>query len=125
VRDQHQRAPRFDPATVASNLYNACDSGAFFWVQKHFTGTMNIHRLADEGIDTTHIGRMSILINGGDNSYNERLQYAAFIERFRGDDASAAQIGSITATRQGITNGHWTSSTSITLNVNYTPQRPA
>lgn len=124
VRDQRQWAPRFDPDLVSSNLYNASDSGAFFWVQKHFTGTSNIHRVADEGIDTMHIGRMSILVNGGGNGYNERLQYAEFIGRYRGDGTETAQTSTITATRQGMSNGHWTTGAAITLSVNYTPQRP-
>ncbi|MCX9154795.1 M23 family metallopeptidase [Niveibacterium sp. 24ML] len=124
VRNQRRWSPRFDPDIVASDGYIACDSGTFFWVQKRFTGTTNIHRLADAGIDTTHIGRMSILVNGGGNGYNERLQYAAFIERFRGDGTETARTGTITATRQGISHGHWTEGAAINLNINYTPQRP-
>ncbi|GAA5178674.1 M23 family metallopeptidase [Niveibacterium umoris] len=123
VRNQRRWSPRFDPDVVASDLYNASDSGAFFWVQKHFTGTTNIHRVADAGIDTTHVGRMSILVNGGGNGYNERLQYAAFIDRYRGDGIENAVAGTITATRQRIAHGQWTSGEAITLNINYTAQR--
>lgn len=125
VRDQRRWSPRFDPSIVASNTFNAGDSGAFFWVQKHFTGTSNINRLADQGLTTELIGRMSILVNGGGNGYNERLQYAAFIERYRGDGTETMATGTITATRQQINNGHWTTTgNAFTLTVNYTPQRP-
>ena len=125
VRDQRRWAPRFDPDIVASDLYNACDSGAFFWVQKHFMGVRNIHRLADESVDSAHIGRMSILVNGGGNGYEERLQYASFIERYRGDGTDTAGTARLTATRQGITHGQWTAGSAINLTINYTPQRPA
>lgn len=85
----------------------------------------NINRLADEGIGTEQVGRMSILVNGGGNGYNERLQYAAFIQRYRGDGVETVQTGTISATRQAINHGHWmTTGNAFTLNVNYTPQRP-
>lgn len=126
VRDRRAWSPRFDPGMVASNTFNASDSGAFFWVQKHFTGTSNINRLADQGLTTELIGRMSILVNGGGNGYNERLQYAAFIDRYRGDSVETVQAGTITATRQRINHGQWTTTGhAFTLNVNYTPQRPS
>lgn len=125
VRDRRQWAPRFDPAIVATNRFNASDSGAFFWVQKHFTGMSNINRLADQGLTTELIGRMSVLVNGGGNGYNERLQYAAFIERYRGDGTETTQTGTITATRQRINHGQWTTTgNAFMLNVNYAPQRP-
>jgi len=125
VRTQRRWSPRFDPDVIATDRYNACDSGAFFWLQKHFTGTSNIHRVADSGLDTTHVGRISILVNGGSNGYNERLQYAAYIERYRGDGTDTVTTGAVTAIRQGIAHGHWTAGAAITLNVNYTAQRPA
>lgn len=125
VRDRRIWSPRFDPDIVASNTFNASDSGAFFWVQKHFTGTSNINRLADQGVTTELIGRMSILVNGGGNGYNERLQYAAFIDRYRGDSVETVQVGTITATRQRIDHGQWaTTGNNFSLTVNYTPQRP-
>jgi hypothetical protein len=124
VRDRRQWAPRFDPALVATNLFNACDSGAFFWVQKRFTRMSNINRLADRGLTTELVGKMSVLVNGGGNGYNERLQYAAFIERYRGDGTETTRAGTITATRQRINDGQWsTTGNAFTLNVNYTPQR--
>lgn len=126
VRDLRQWAPRFDPDIVATNRFNACDSGAFFWVQKRFTGMSNINRLADQGLTTELIGRMSILVNGGGNGYNERLQYAAFIERYRGDGTDTALTETIAATRQRINQGQWTTAgNAFTLSVNYAPQRPA
>lgn len=125
VRDRRQWGPRFDPDIVVTNRFNACDSGAFFWVQKRFTRMSNINRLADQGLTTELIGRMSILVNGGGNGYNERLQYAAFIERYRGDGTENERTGTITATRQRINDGQWTmAGNAFTLNVNYTPQRP-
>ncbi|WP_374603578.1 hypothetical protein [Niveibacterium sp.] len=90
---------------IASDYYNPCDSGAFFWAQKHFMGMTNIHRVADAGIDTTHIGRMSILVNGGGNGYNEHLQYADYIYRHRGDGPKRTRTGIITGTRQTISHG--------------------
>ena len=94
-------------------------------MQKHFTGTRNINRLADQGLTTELVGRMSVLVNGGGNGYNERLQYAAFIERYRGDGKETAQTGTVTATRKSISHGHWTTiGNPFTLTVNYTPQRP-
>jgi hypothetical protein len=125
VRNTRQWFPRFDPDILVRDTYNACDSGAFFWISKHFTGVSNINRLADEGITPELIGRMSILVNGGGNGYNERLQYAAFVARYRFDGVDAATTGTVATTRQRISHGHWvTGGQAITVTVNFTPQRP-
>lgn len=125
IRDQRQWAPRFDPDIVASDLYNACDSAGFFWVSKHFLGTMNIHQLADDGITTESVGRMSILVNGGGFGYDQRQQYAGFVDRFLSDATATTQTGALSVTRQSIKHGHWiTVGAPYNVTVNYTPQRP-
>lgn len=124
-RDQRQWAPRFDPEIIATNAFNACDSGAFFWIQKRFRGTRNINRLADEGPTTQQVGRISVLVNGGGNGYNERLQYSAFIDRYLNDSTEQSLTGTITAIRQTIHRGQWqTDGDFFPLNVSYMPQRP-
>jgi predicted chitinase len=125
ARNTRKWAPRFDPEIVANNAYNACDSGAFFWIKKNFTGQSNINRLADKDITTELIGRMSLLVNGGGFGYDERLQYAAFIERYRGDDVDTSVHGSIAAIRQSISQGRWvTLGKTTTIQMVFTPQRP-
>lgn len=125
-RDRRQWAPRFDPAIIATNAFNACDSGGFFWIQKRFRGTRNINRLADEAPTTQQVGRVSVLVNGGGNGYNERLQYSAFIDRYLNDNAEQSLTGTITAIRQTIRRGQWQTEGNIfSLNVSYIPQRPS
>ena len=125
IRNTELWSPRYDPTIISNNSYNCCDSGAFFWVQKKFTGTSNINRISDESIDTEHIGRISVLVNGGGNGYNERLVYACFIYRYRSDSTETTLTETISAVRQKISHGHWISVGDVfTLNVNYTPQRP-
>lgn len=126
--DTRQWAPRYDPALIATSSFNAYDSGAFFWITKSFLGQKNIHRLADQGITAETVGKMSVLVNGGGNGYDERLKYAAFIDRYRSDSVDTDQAGVIRAIRQIIhnVNGHiaWgNSGQQYNLNVNYTAQR--
>ncbi|MDT8837655.1 hypothetical protein [Paraburkholderia fungorum] len=114
---------------VATDTFNACDSAGFFWVWKHYVGHSNIHRVADDGISTESVGRMSILINGGGNGYNDCQQYAAFIFRYRSDTTATDSTGTVTVTRQRIvTHPHqtptWGQATASTqVQVDYTPQR--
>lgn len=100
--DRRQWSPRYDPDLVASNQYNACDSAAFFWIWKHFMGVSNISRLADGGITTETVGKMSVLVNGGGNGYDDRQQYSAFISRYRDDTTDAVMSTSLTFARQSI-----------------------
>ncbi|BCF92796.1 MULTISPECIES: hypothetical protein [Paraburkholderia] len=123
-------APRYDPDVVATNSFDACDSAGFFWVWKHFMGQANIHRIADEGITTESVGRMSILVNGGGNGYNERQQYAAFVSRYLSDSTERTSSGTLTVARQRIvTHPHQTpmwgqSATTTPVMVDYSAQRP-
>lgn len=127
--DMRQWSPRYDPDIVATDTFNACDSAGFFWVWKHYMGHSNIHRVADDGISTESVGRMSILVNGGGNGYNDRQQYAAFIFRYRSDTTATDATGTVTVTRQRIvTHPHQTptwgqATTSTQVQVDYTPQR--
>lgn len=127
--DMRQWSPRYDPDIVASETFNACDSAGFFWVWKHYMGNSNIHRVADEGISTESVGRMSILVNGGGNGYDDRQQFAAFIFRYRSDTTATDTTGTVTVTRQRIvTHPHqtptWGQATASTqVQVDYTAQR--
>ena len=91
--DVRRWSPRYDPDILATDSYNMCDSACFFWVTKSFLGEKNINRIADQGITTETVGRMSVLVNGGPNGYNGRQQYAGFIYRYRSDttDVSAGE----------------------------------
>jgi predicted chitinase len=100
--DRRQWYPRYDPDIVASNHSNACDSAGFFWVWKHFMGVSNISRVADTGINTVTIGRISVLVNGGGTGYDDRQQYAAFVLRYRADTTEAAGSTTLTYARQRI-----------------------
>lgn len=130
--DRRQWAPRYDPDIVATDTLNACDSAGFFWVWKHYMGHSNLHRIADDGISTETVGRMSILVNGGGNGYDDRQQYAAFIDRYRSDTTATDATGTLTVTRQRIvTHPHehlppsWgQAATSTQVAVDYTAQRP-
>jgi hypothetical protein len=73
---------------------------------------------------------MSILVNGGGNGYTDRQQYAAFIFRYRSDTTDIEATGTVTVTRQRITqHSHhqaptWgQAATSTQVQVDYTPQR--
>jgi len=127
---RRQWYPRYDPDIVASNRSNACDSAGFFWVWKHFMGASNISRVADNGIDTETIGRVSVLVNGGGNGYDDRQQYAAFILRYRGDTTEAVMSKTLTYARQRIVpvpnrSPTWGASTALSqVFVDFTAQSP-
>ena len=109
-------APRFDPAVISANTYNACDSGCHYWVSKNVgQHQININRFCDLGITSGAVGRVSVLVNGGGFGYSERQGFAAFVDRYRGDTA-----GSLSTTTVQFTRG----STAGTCNVDFTPQRP-
>ena len=126
--DQRLWSPRYDPAIVASDDYNVCDSACFYWITKSFLGQKNIHRIADEGITTETIGKMSILVNGGGNGYNDRQQYGSFVFRYHSDVTDTSIDETLRVTRQIIhtVNHHtvWgTSGVPVNVYVNYTAQR--
>jgi predicted chitinase len=122
--DRRQWAPRYDPALIASDLFNACDSGGFFWVTKHYTGQSNINRLVDTGFNTDTVGKTSVLVNGGVNGYNERQGYAAYIFRFLSDIPDGVATQTLNFVVYGIYLGRWLTHGNETRNVNYAPQRP-
>ncbi|HEX7933143.1 MAG TPA: M23 family metallopeptidase [Paraburkholderia sp.] len=129
--DRKQWYPRYDPDIVASNHSNACDSAGFFWVWKHFMGVSNISRIADNGVDTETIGRISVLVNGGGNGYDDRQQYAAFVLRYRGDTTEAVASKTLIYARQRIVSvphhaPTWGASTALShVYVNFTAQSPS
>ncbi|WP_051481308.1 M23 family metallopeptidase [Paraburkholderia nodosa] len=100
--DRRQWYPRYDPDLVASNRSIACDSAGFFWVWKRFMGVSNVSRVADAGITTETVGRMSVLVNGGGNGYDDRQQYSTFVFRYRGDMTEAVTSKTLTYSRQRI-----------------------
>lgn len=129
--DRRQWYPRYDPDIVTSNHSNACDSAGFFWVWKHFMGASNISRIADTGIDTETIGRVSVLVNGGGTGYDDRQQYAAFVLRYRGDTTEAVASKTLTYARQRIVSvphhpPTWGTSTALShVYVDFTAQSPS
>ena len=84
--------PRYDPNLIATDPFNACDSGAFYWVSKHHSGAININRVCDREFSPATVGRVSVLVNGGGNGYYERQAYSAFIHRRLSEDTSIATV---------------------------------
>lgn len=74
-------APRYDPDLVGENVYEACDSGGFYWVFRPFSEGININRVADRSYSADNTGFVNRLVNGGGNGYYERQAYTAFILR--------------------------------------------
>ncbi|RDS78708.1 hypothetical protein DWU98_21520, partial [Dyella monticola] len=128
--DRRLWAPRYDPALIASDTYNACDSAGYFWITKHYMGTSNINRLVDEGFSTDTVGKTNVLVNGGSNSYNERQGYAAYIYWYLSDSIQTdvvqqlTSIQQLTFARYGIEKGRWIANGVASHQVDYTPQRP-
>ncbi|WP_042268915.1 hypothetical protein [Paraburkholderia heleia] len=129
--DMRQWYPRYDPDIVVSVSSNACDSAGFFWIWKHFMGVANILRIADMGITTVTVGRMSILVNGGGNGYDERQQYAAYLLRYRGDTTESTTSETLNFARQRIvSHPHqmptWGGTAAVShVYVDFNPQNPA
>jgi predicted chitinase len=71
-------AKRFNPDSVANESILACDSGGFFWVWKHHTGTRNISRVADWGFSEVTIDKINKLVNGGSFGYFERFVFSFY-----------------------------------------------
>lgn len=74
-------SPRFDPDIIGENLYEACDSGGFYWVSKRFSEGININRVADRPYSPSNVGLINRLVNGGSNGYYERQAYTSYILR--------------------------------------------
>jgi predicted chitinase len=107
---------RYDPEDIADSSFNACDSGAFYWVSKNIgSHRININRVADRAFSTDAVGRISVLVNGGGYGYRERQSYAAFLKRYRDDDTA------LTATSIfQVTHG----SQNMSIEVHFDAQRP-
>lgn len=122
-------SPRYDPDNVASDDFNACDSAGFYWVSKHFLGHLNIHREADEGLDTVHVGHINVLVNGGGNGYENRIRNTPYAHRVLSDDTDTSLSQRIQYREQSIAtvNHHttWQEGAAGTTTVDFTPQRPS
>jgi predicted chitinase len=70
--------PRYDPSLI-SGLPYAGDSSGFYWVTKHFKGTTNINKVCDLPFTATTVGFTCWLINGGNNGYEQRQQFAMYL----------------------------------------------
>lgn len=112
---EKQWYPRYDPDIIASDPYNAADSGGYYWVSKHHDGAYDINSVCDHGVTEQTIGRVSVLVNGGGFGFFERQGYAHYVARFLSDDTSE--------TRTATFNPHHGSVTTA-VTVDYTPQRP-
>ena len=121
--DKKQWSPRYDPNFIASDTFSACDSGGYFWITKHYAGTSNINRLIDTGFNTDTVGKASVLINGGENGYNERQGYAAYVYRHLSDSVDGSASESLSFTIYGIKSGRWLAHRSASIQVDFTPQR--
>jgi len=94
--------PRFDPSIIHVNSYNACDSGGFCWVSKPHSGEININRVADRPFFSNEIGRVSVLVNGGNFGYFSRQAYAQYIARLLSDDTETAKKKTFDSARNNI-----------------------
>ncbi|MCC2957144.1 hypothetical protein LK542_16120 [Massilia sp. IC2-477] len=108
-------APRFDPDIVSTDSFNACDSGAHYWVSKKIGRNLNINRVADKGLTPQEVGRVSVLVNGGGYGFVERQAYAKFIERYLHDDVGLNENTRFAVNYRG---------TNHDVYVDFTPQRP-
>ena len=97
-------APRFDPDLIATNPFNACDSGAYYWVSKHHSGDININRVCDRAFTVEAVGRVNALVNGGGNGYYERQAYSAYIHRLLSESVatSTEETVALPSPRSGI-----------------------
>jgi hypothetical protein len=109
-------AERYDPNRIAVEAFEACDSGAYYWISKNSgRERLSINRVSDGGLNSAAIGRASVLVNGGGYGYVERQAYAKFIDRQRGDSTETSATLTFQVTR-GATN--------LNVYVDFTPQRP-
>jgi len=137
----------FNLELIATDTYHAGNSSGFYWVSKDYLDpqdieTRNLSRIADEGNDSNAIGKLCLWINGGGNHYDHRHIHFFFIERIL-DDAPRAQVAGLPSVVQQtfrtmeflretrIINGRSVrkivgtqqSTRTLTINVDFTPQR--
>ena len=91
-------APRYDPDLIGENIYEACDSGGFYWVFRPFSLGININRISDRAYSADNTGFVNRLVNGGGNGYYERQAYTAFMLRKLTDSTEVGSQVNITAT---------------------------
>lgn len=82
---QFRWAPRYDPDIVGEQVFEACDSGGFYWVSKAFSEGVNINRVVDRVYSASNVGFVNRLVNGGGNGYYERQAYTLFMLRILSD----------------------------------------
>jgi predicted chitinase len=97
-----QWSPRYDPNVIATDPYNACDSGAFYWVSKPHAHHHNINRICDQPYSTHAVHRVSVLVNGGGNGYHERQAYAAYLTAYFDDKPDYNEIAEVQTERGNI-----------------------
>lgn len=115
---QHPRSwyPRYDPSDLDRSTFNACDSGAHYWVSKNIGhGQSNINRVCDQGVTQAAVGRASVLVNGGGYGFAERQAYATYLLRYRGDLTDSTATSSFHVTYGTRTHAVY---------VDFTAQRP-
>jgi len=79
--------PKYDPKIISEDLRHSGESSGFFWINKHFRGTSNINRIADQPHSLTIVAFICWLINGGATGYSNRIQFAKYIENILFDKA--------------------------------------
>lgn len=108
--------PKYDPSDIDRSTFNACDSGAHYWISKSIgNGRININRVCDLGMSQEAVGRASVLVNGGGYGFAERQAYAPFILRYRADSTESTSTLSFNVTYGARTHAVY---------VDFTPQRP-
>ncbi|QRF57517.1 M23 family metallopeptidase [Variovorax paradoxus] len=137
-------ANSFNLELIATDPYHAGNSSGFYWVSKTYleprkTSSINLSRIADTGWSTNSIGKLCLWINGGGNHYDHRHVHAIFIARVLDDIGHARSTATETVTfpkmefdrESSVVNGRstrrvvgtQTSNDSMTISVNFTPQR--
>lgn len=104
VGTPHRWAPRYDPNSIESDSYNACDSGGFFWVSTFInqSGAMNMNRHCDKPFTPVIVGAVSSVVNGGTNGYHERQAYAQYIYRFLSESTETSPTLNLSTPRQHV-----------------------
>lgn len=111
-------SPRYDPDMIASNAYNACDSGGFFWASKPYASRVwSINKKCDDGVSSEVIGRISEYVNGGSFGYFERQAFVRYVYRFLSDDNIAFDSEKFEIV-------HHRSKTRTSITVDFQAQRP-
>lgn len=81
----------YDLEIIATNAYHASNSAGFYWVSKGFkeplrVSSVNLSRIADNGLDNNSIGTLCLWINGGTNHYGHRHIHTYYAKRILDDN---------------------------------------